>query len=175
VLTQLKNASANGFVGSLKEHVSTKLSFIHASYGPSASLSILFFSRSALNTGMGAFAAPLAATHFASQRRWSFHFLLSLAIALAVLVLVTIVYRFKTLDRTLLLRPRNRRFMLIRWIIHAELLTESGHEPNENRNAGSKYGQIFRIKAVHLLALFALIYVGTEVTLGGKSALTARI
>ncbi|EIN13101.1 MFS general substrate transporter [Punctularia strigosozonata HHB-11173 SS5] len=123
------NASANGFVGSLKEHVSTKLSFIHASYG------------------IGAFAAPLAATHFASQRRWSFHFLVSLGISVIALTLVGVVYRFRTLT---------------------QLLRESGHaESAEGNSSDSKYSQIFRIKLVHLLALFALVYVGTEVTLGG--------
>lgn len=43
-------------------------------------------------------------------------------------------------------------------------------EPGEVDAAGrSKYGQILGIKTVHFLAIFALIYVGVEVTLGGRS------
>ena len=34
--------------------------------------------------------------------------------------------------------------------------------------SSNKYKQIFTLKEVHFLALFALIYVGVEVTLGGK-------
>jgi hypothetical protein len=51
--------------------------------------------------------------------------------------------------------------------MRAELLIESGHEPGESGSGDSKYSQLFRIKVLHLLALFSLIYVGTEVTLGG--------
>jgi fucose permease len=32
----------------------------------------------------------------------------------------------------------------------------------------SKYGQILNLKVVYILAFFALFYVGTEVTIGGK-------
>lgn len=32
----------------------------------------------------------------------------------------------------------------------------------------SKYRQIFRLREVHFLAIFILIYVGVEVTLGGE-------
>lgn len=35
----------------------------------------------------------------------------------------------------------------------------------------SLYHQLFRLKALHLLALFAFIYVGAEVTVGGLSSL----
>ena len=34
--------------------------------------------------------------------------------------------------------------------------------------SSNKYKQIFILKEVHFLALFALIYVGVEVTLGGE-------
>ena len=34
-------------------------------------------------------------------------------------------------------------------------------------NEENKYRQIFRLREVHLLAFFLLVYVGTEVTLGG--------
>ena len=38
---------------------------------------------------------------------------------------------------------------------------------NNDDNEGSKYRQIFRLRELHLLAFFILVYVGVEVTLGG--------
>ena len=50
-----------------------------------------------------------------------------------------------------------------------EVMAEAGHAPGEADTMGeSKYKQIMGIKAVHYLACWALIYVGVEVTLGGK-------
>ena len=34
----------------------------------------------------------------------------------------------------------------------------------------NKYGQIFRLRAVHLMAFFIFTYVGVEVTIGGKAS-----
>lgn len=36
-----------------------------------------------------------------------------------------------------------------------------------NEGSSSKYRQMARLRAFHLMALFILVYVGTEVTLGG--------
>ncbi len=48
-------------------------------------------------------------------------------------------------------------------------MAEAGHAPAEaDMMGGSKYKQIMGIRAVHYLACWALIYVGVEVTLGGK-------
>ena len=41
-------------------------------------------------------------------------------------------------------------------------------EPHASNDQGGKYKQIFRLRELHLLAFFILIYVGIEVTLGGK-------
>ena len=52
-----------------------------------------------------------------------------------------------------------------------ECLIETGqaqtHTTTAN-NEDNKYRQIMRLREVHLLAFFILIYVGTEVTLGGQ-------
>lgn len=51
----------------------------------------------------------------------------------------------------------------------AEVLEEEGEVGTDADVVGSnKYKQIFKLKEVHFLALFALIYVGVEVTLGGR-------
>lgn len=51
----------------------------------------------------------------------------------------------------------------------AELYAQIGQEPGElDTTRESKYKQILSIRAVHFLAIFALIYIGVEVTVGGK-------
>ena len=54
-------------------------------------------------------------------------------------------------------------------------MAEAGQEPTADSNGlsqgGNKYRQIFGLKAVHLLAVFAFIYVGVEVTLGGQKSI----
>ena len=51
-----------------------------------------------------------------------------------------------------------------------ECLAQIGQTPEEKELAGgSKYRAMFKLKALHTLALFTLVYVGVEVTIGGKS------
>ncbi|THH17555.1 hypothetical protein EW146_g3290 [Bondarzewia mesenterica] len=133
-----KNAGANGFVGSLKKNTGTKLCFLHGSYG------------------LGAFAAPLAATQFAEAYHWSYHYFISLGIAVSNSVVLGAVFRLRTQD---------------------EVMAEAGQEPGEvGTEHSSKYRQILGLKVVHYLALFSLIYVGWIVTFiirerqGGPSA-----
>ncbi|KAI8976584.1 MFS general substrate transporter [Trametes punicea] len=100
--------------------------------------------------GAGALCSPLVATQFAQLSHWSLHYLVSLGIALSNTVLLIAVFRFKDQDAC---------------------LTESGqppsHESESEREDANKYRQMFRLRALHLMAIFALIYVGIEVTLGG--------
>ncbi|KDR80372.1 hypothetical protein GALMADRAFT_62046 [Galerina marginata CBS 339.88] len=129
-----QTAQANGFVGSLHEHMSTKLGMMHAAYG-----------------SLGAFTSPFVSTYFSgfSDRRWAYHFTLSLVLALANLAVVIYVFRFRRQE---------------------EILSEAGQEPSAEsgmQQQGSKYRQIFAQKAVPLLTVFALIYIGVEYTLGG--------
>lgn len=55
-------------------------------------------------------------------------------------------------------------------LANEDALLELGQEhiPETAAQAGSKYRQIIRIKAVHFMTIFAVIYIGVEVTLGGK-------
>ena len=50
--------------------------------------------------GLGAFSSPLVATHFATQERWSFHYLISLGIAISNVAFLTAAFRLKTQDGT---------------------------------------------------------------------------
>ena len=48
-------------------------------------------------------------------------------------------------------------------------MAETGYAAREaNTSRENKYNQIMGLKTVHLLSFFALVYVGAEVTLGGK-------
>ncbi|KAI8976673.1 MFS general substrate transporter [Trametes punicea] len=127
----LQNSHANGFVASSRRHVSTKICFLHASYG------------------FGALLSPLIATQFAHQKHWSFHYLISGALYVFNTLTIWFVFRGKRQD---------------------EIKAEAG-DLNVDPNAidTNKYKQIFTIRSVHFLSVFALIYVGTEVTIGGKS------
>ena len=56
-------------------------------------------------------------------------------------------------------------------------LAEIGQAPpreETEENGGSKYGQMFKLKSLHLMAVFILIYIGVEVTLGGEACTKAR-
>lgn len=97
--------------------------------------------------GFGAFAAPLAATQFAEMSHWSYHYFISLGIAVSNAVVLAAVFRLRTQD---------------------EAMAEAGEAAGEvGTEQASKYRQILGLKVVHFLALWSLIYVGVEVTLGG--------
>lgn len=53
-----------------------------------------------------------------------------------------------------------------------DILLDAGQEPSPDvgliQGGGNKYKQIFALRAVPLLTIFALIYIGVEVTLGGR-------
>ncbi|KAI0000192.1 MFS general substrate transporter [Russula compacta] len=100
--------------------------------------------------GAGALASPLVATQFAQLHRWSFHYLTSLAVATLNTVLLVCIFKFKTQD---------------------ECFAQIGQATGEKEAVGdSKYREMFKLKTLHLLAFFILVYVGVEVTIGGWTA-----
>ncbi|QRV90752.1 major facilitator superfamily transporter [Ceratobasidium sp. AG-Ba] len=99
--------------------------------------------------GAGAFVSPLIATQFAQIPRWSFHYLTSLGFAIANAITLLVVFRLRTQDEIL-------------EIPSAHTDAAAHHASGQN-----KYKQIFGSWAVQLMALFAWVYVGTEVTIGG--------
>lgn len=54
-----------------------------------------------------------------------------------------------------------------------ELLANAGQAPEEQvtSNDSSKFRQIIRLRTLHILAVWALIYIGIEVTMGGMLAI----
>ena len=51
----------------------------------------------------------------------------------------------------------------------AEIMREAGRVPEDTGAQENLYHQIMRLKEVHYLAVFSLIYVGVEVSIGGMS------
>lgn len=83
------------------------------------------------------------------MKHWSHHYITSLGVAVSSAILLAVVFRFKTQDECL-----------------AEIGQELDVHPEENTDS-SKYKQMFKLRELHLLAFFILIYVGVEVTVGG--------
>ncbi|KII90920.1 hypothetical protein PLICRDRAFT_107096 [Plicaturopsis crispa FD-325 SS-3] len=97
--------------------------------------------------GVGALVAPLVATSFSTTRHWWFHYLVSLGFSVVNIAVLVSVFRFRQQDA---------------------VLAEAGMAPSETgTETTSKLRQIFGIRTVHFLALFCLLYVGVEVTVGG--------
>ncbi|KAJ3800932.1 MFS general substrate transporter [Lentinula aff. detonsa] len=97
--------------------------------------------------GAGALCAPLVATQFSQMEHWSFYYLVSLSVATINTIVQIAVFRFKTQD---------------------DCLAQIGQEPGEKGTSEhSHFRQIMSLKTVHLLAVFILVYVGVEVTVGG--------
>ena len=92
------------------------------------------------------------------MRHWSYHYFSSLGLAVASAVLAMVIFRFKTQEGKFsrLVRGVNAWLTCI-----VECLLEIGQYPEETEaSEHSVYSQIFRLRAVHLMALFILIYVG---------------
>jgi fucose permease len=151
----VKNAHSIGYVGSFRRPSSAKMGFLTAIYG------------------LGALIAPLISTQFANARHWSFHFLTSLAIALADTIALALIFRGRTQngDFHLLSLPYNTHSLCtieclaeIDQDADAETLAAMAGEREKNKNP---FISLMRLRAVHCLAAFVIIYVGTEVTIGG--------
>jgi hypothetical protein len=114
--------------------------------------------------------SPLVATQFAQLHRWSFHYLVTLAVAAPNTVLLICIFKFKTQDGefTSPYLPENMPNLMFGR--DTECLAQIGQSAEEKElPGGSKYKEMFKLKALHTLALFTLVYVGVEVTIGGKS------
>ncbi|RPD75641.1 MFS general substrate transporter [Lentinus tigrinus ALCF2SS1-7] len=100
--------------------------------------------------GVGAMCAPLVSTQFARLPRWSFVYLVHIGLVTLSAVSQMLTFRF---------RRQN------------DLLAEIGQPPPEktqDSEAGmSKFKQVLRLRAVHLMAFFIFTYVGVEVTVSG--------
>ncbi|KAK0480368.1 MFS general substrate transporter [Armillaria novae-zelandiae] len=104
--------------------------------------------------GLGAFVSPLVATHFSYEHHWSYYFIISTGIAVSNSVVLAFVFRFKTQEGEMPQKCHGLGF-------------ESETNCISRSRSANLYRSILNTKAVHFLAVFAFIYIGTEVTLGG--------
>jgi fucose permease len=150
----LQDAQANGYVASIQRNNAAKMGLIHSIYG------------------VGAFAAPLAATQFAKQRHWSFHFLISIGIALPNVALLLMVFKGRSQDgMSVFLCYHECQQPLTE--LGLECLKEIGQDQAQDTASDQSYfRRIMSMRSVHVLSAFILIYVGAEVTIGGKCPLT---
>lgn len=117
-------------------------------------------------SGLGALASPLVATSFSHTRHWTFHYLVSTGLSVMNLLILMTVFRFKKQDG----ESTWVSFSYVQLLntVCIAVLAEAGIAPAEVGTVDrSKYRQVFGIKTVHFLALFTLVYVGFEVTVGG--------
>ncbi|KAH7099833.1 MFS general substrate transporter [Auriculariales sp. MPI-PUGE-AT-0066] len=126
-------ATGNGYVGSLKRNGSRKMGLLHAAYG------------------LGAFAAPLAATSFAafSGRKWAFLYIVTAGIAVCAAIVNSVVFRF----------------------MRQEVLFKETNEPQHFEDVpGEHEGTNFdRLKAVLKMPLihYLALYIGIYLNLAG--------
>ena len=125
-----------------------------------------------MSKGVGALSSPLVATQFSVLSRWSFHYLTSLGVALLNTILLVVVFRLKDQDGLINAIVFNScdAYCIP---LHTACLAEIGQTPIHEANGsaadnGSKYKQMFKLRSLHLMAIFILVYVGVEVTLGGS-------
>ncbi|KAJ7051845.1 major facilitator superfamily domain-containing protein [Mycena amicta] len=104
--------------------------------------------------GAGALVAPLVSTQFAQLPQWSFLYFISAGLSALSAVLFYVVFRGLTQNQC-----------------HARIGQAAAETqailPDGARNKQSELRQIVSSQAVHVLALFLFVYVGTEVTIGG--------
>jgi fucose permease len=126
--------------------------------------------------GCGALVAPLSATYFAqSTTNWTYHYLISLSLAVSNMLILAGVFRFQSQDGTPtgpFSTPKEVKYNT--YMVHfiTACLRRAGEVISDEPVNGEIHGndgftQIMKNKTVHLLALFLMIYIGVEVTIGG--------
>ncbi|CED82408.1 urease accessory protein [Phaffia rhodozyma] len=101
--------------------------------------------------GTGALVSPLVSTQFSTIEHWNYYYLASLGLSIINFSLLISVFRLRSEESLLGL--------------HHETSGEGAEEGIINREV--TLHDVLKIKMVHMYALFTLIYVGIEVTIGG--------
>ncbi|PFH48894.1 hypothetical protein AMATHDRAFT_148903 [Amanita thiersii Skay4041] len=95
----------------------------------------------------GAMVAPLVSTQFAQLEHWSFYYFITCGLSLLETFLFIFVFRLQSQD--------------------GELCQTTMFIFGDEKGALEKIKVMMKAKAVHLIALFLLVYIGLEVTNGG--------
>ncbi|KAH7098376.1 MFS general substrate transporter [Auriculariales sp. MPI-PUGE-AT-0066] len=99
--------------------------------------------------GFGAVVSPFVATQFVHHPHWAYINIISCALSAAVAVEFATVFKGKRQEE-----------------IMPECHSEGVGMIQDEQKKTNKYGQIFKIRAVHCLAVFIVFYTGLEITVG---------
>ncbi|KAF7291768.1 MFS domain-containing protein [Mycena chlorophos] len=110
--------------------------------------------------GLGALIAPLVATQFAQKAHWSYHYIITAGISVVSALVFYAVFRGRTQEECL----TRIGYSAQDDTKNAVLPSPAGTSTPRQR---SRLRQIIFSQAVHTLAVFLFVYVGTEVTIGG--------
>jgi fucose permease len=129
----LQDAQANTVLARLP-NADIKVSLAHAVYG------------------LGATVAPLVSTQFVIRvSRFYLYYTTSIGIAAGTCILLLLVFRGRTEDEVCGVRPREADY---------EQRVAQGKEGE--RGSAGKMGRLLKIPAVHYMAFYLLIYVGSQ-------------
>nr|GAT44622.1 predicted protein [Mycena chlorophos] len=131
------DAQANGYVASIARNGEARMGYTQAAYGA------------------GLFAAPLVSTQFARIHRWSFHYLVSLGLTLANLAVLAVIFRGLQQNECLALLGQE------------SLAPAADGDDGTQGRKKNPMSELFRVKTLHLLALFLFVHVGVGVANGG--------
>ncbi|KAI0763037.1 MFS general substrate transporter [Trametes elegans] len=97
--------------------------------------------------GLGAMASPLVSTQFASATHWSYVYLIHIGILVVTATMQILAFRGQSQE---------------------DCARDVGVPPSalEPEPLVNRYKRVFKLPAVHLMALFTFVYVGTEVSIG---------
>lgn len=144
------------------------MNFLHAAYGIFFRIQISLKPEAYhFHKGFGALSAPLIATQFADFSNWTLYYCSSLGLSVFTFAILALVFKFQTQEGQWL----RSKYLHIDNLFFPVLLVKNGYPPNENVAHASQHStmrQIMGLKAVHTMAFYLLVYVGVEVTLGGK-------
>lgn len=149
----------------MKSNTNVKVNCLHATYG------------------FGALTAPLAATYFSTTKHWSYHYLISVGLAVMNSIILALVFRGRRQEGDCSILSLSQvytcKLTSILYYVLLVLLANAGqlvlHQTGGAQRGGNLYKEIFSMRAVHYMAIFALIYIGVEVTVGGLYTLHSRV
>lgn len=105
------------------------------------------------------------------MHHWSFHYLTAIGLALIDCGLLYLVFGFQRHEGEEVLTPADSKKPLTMIIpFYLDLLRQIGKSTLDSASAdnSNKFRKMMKLKATHLLAIWAFVYVGVEVSIGGK-------
>ncbi|KAF5373187.1 hypothetical protein D9758_001445 [Tetrapyrgos nigripes] len=143
----MQDGQANGYMTGVKRNGATKMGVMHAAYGA------------------GAFAAPLISTQFSRHPSfWSYFYIVSAGIGILNVTCLIGTFRFKGREECLAEEGEG-----VGQTAELDTLRDADGGQDTSQTEEVHYKQILKSRAVLLISVFLLSYVGVEVTQGNWS------